>query len=851
MYFDTSTTIQKQARPFVYIQYPSSSNGNNNGLTARRLESDNRFNQQQQRQQQNNNSNFINDISSPSSSTSSSSTSSVLSAINVNNMFRHNPEQHTQQQVSEQQIQPHQLQPQQSQQLQQQQEEQPKKKKRQHIGYACDKCRERRVGCDRGKPICGQCKDRYHCQYSNHALRLDNVSMRQRLDELENQVGWLTSFVTNLEQDYRTTIPRLTSHVQVSSSSTVAQEQPQAIEHQQEPPNELALLPLSENCGPSVVDWAINSRWTVIENTDGMKTILTRISNFEDLSEALRNTVQLIYNEKGNPMYRQPVHFQHGAYNNNNNSGTTSECSNLIFMGPNTNTQPFNQPISFNTINEDKSHNKEHTFTLFESLNRYSKGSKNNNMKTSVDDRHLETDVMTRLIHQHHQCGFPVLVTPSRFEDQFRQGELKPLVLSSVFSHSVPHCCIYHPHLAQIQDFRELGNKFYNHSHDLLGIDEPANLSNIHQRTLLITYDLDLGRVRRAFLHIGIAIRMCFMLNLHRREGYKSCKSAREKEQSKRIFWTVWFYDNMVSHLFHDQLSTIKLDQISIDLPIALPEFNRIEMDQAVFATNLIQVRKLAGSISEESRRMKPQALVHHFKQKLWRFYNDLPTHLQFGDNQKNQILPPNLSIWSRRNYFCILLDYCQCWITVYRALLPSPSFQGERQLTQNENEAILHTSQAAVAIIQLFQNWFQSSIQSGEGFDCFFRPYLYHFMSAKHILSANVAQYGRSASLVSVSRAYLVKLLQLYQTTPTRRSFDESQLEKDIVQFLNTHQIGVNEVAYEHMIDEALTDDPSADGNWSIFSTSRINVNSSNNGQDDLASRCSSNSSIGSDHQF
>lgn len=368
--------------------------------------------------------------------------------------------------------------------------------------YIYYRCRERRVGCDRGKPTCGQCKDRYTCQYSNHALRLDNVSMRQRLDDLENQVGWLTSIISNMEEDYRSTMPRIKSHVQPSQ---VVQEQS-------------TTLTTTSSHGPSVYDWAVQTGWPVIENADGMKSIFTTIKNFEDLSEALKTTVETIYNLKGGmPMFRQP-----------------SMASSLAES----------PPTQFK---------KEHTFTLFESLNRYTT---NNTRVISemmmTENAHgggfLEKDIKTRLIQQHHQCGFPTLVIPSRFENHFRQGQLKSLVLSSVFSHAVPHCCIYHPHLAQIQQFRELGNKFYNHSHDLLSIDEPANLSNIHQRTILIMYDLDVGRVRRAFLHIGIAIRMCFMLNLHRPEGYVSCKTAFDREQAKRIFWSVWFYDNMVRY---------------------------------------------------------------------------------------------------------------------------------------------------------------------------------------------------------------------------------------------------------------------------------------------------------------
>jgi hypothetical protein len=260
------------------------------------------------------------------------------------------------------------------------------------------------------------------------------------------------------------------------------------------------VLKNSNKEGPTVYDWAIETGWPVIENANGIRSIFTKIKKFEDLQQVLKNTIDTT------------------------RSIELPKRASSIFIEP--------EP-------------KEHSFTLFESLNRYNSTCQQPTI-SDITEGSLETDIKTRLIQQHHKCGFPTLVSPSRFENHYRQGQLQSLVLSSVFSHSVPHCCIYHPHLTQIQDYKELGNKFYNHSHDLLAIDEPANLSNIHQRTILITYDLDVGRVRRAFLHIGIAIRMCFMLNLHRPEGYVSCKTPFAREQSKRIFWTVWFYDNMV-----------------------------------------------------------------------------------------------------------------------------------------------------------------------------------------------------------------------------------------------------------------------------------------------------------------
>jgi hypothetical protein len=191
------------------------------------------------------------------------------------------------------------------------------------LKFVIFRCRERRVGCDRGKPSCGQCKDRYQCQYSNHALRLDNVSMRQRLDELENQVGWLTSFVTTLEQDYRTTVPRLQPHVQPYVTQQQQPPQLSVPDHLQPKTTTTTTTKLitpqlhgqqylhdsKYQDSPSVYDWAIGTGWPVIENTDGMKSIFTTIKNFEDLSEALRNTVETIYNTKGNPLYRQPNSF--------------------------------------------------------------------------------------------------------------------------------------------------------------------------------------------------------------------------------------------------------------------------------------------------------------------------------------------------------------------------------------------------------------------------------------------------------------------------------------------------------------------------------------------------------------
>ncbi|KAI8882347.1 hypothetical protein K501DRAFT_251592 [Backusella circina FSU 941] len=605
--------------------------------------------------------------------------------------------------------------------------------------------------------------------------------MRHRLEELENTVGWMTSVVANMEQDYYETVPNYRSFLQSNAVPQTPAQQTvsQVVYHHQH---------------NSIIDWAINTGWPVLENANGIRSIFTDIKSFEHLREALKKTVQYV-------------------------AGPHDDSD--ILTSP---IKPVLLPFTFNKIdNNNKNNNNNNNNNKFEgvfdSLGRIAPPkthSTDDTHETFNTERLLEQDIKTRIICQHHQCGFPTLVRPSRFIDHFLSDSLKPLVLSSVFSHSVPHCCIYHPRLVQLEnDGRELGNKFYNYSHDLLGMEDDPTISNIHQRTFLITYDLDLGRVRRAFLHLGLAIRMCFLLDLHQPKGYMDCKTEFEREQRKRVFWTVWFYDTVIPHFFNDQVSTMRTNQISIDLPLVLPDFDQLETDQTRFARSLIEIRKLAVTLSEQSKKMAPKALVGQFRHVLWSFYHSNLSQ-RYGS-------PPivNESLWQRRDYFCILLDYCQCWITLYRPLLPTSALPP----SHTEYEAIIRTSQAAVAAIHLFEQWFQMSCNSEDGFDCFFRPYLYHFMNVKSIFSANVSESGRPQPLVYISRAYLVQLLHLYQNTPTRRSVEESQLEKDLIQILDKYNISINEVPYPKLVEEALMDDMNADGGFSIFSNPSATV--------------------------
>ncbi|KAI8063924.1 hypothetical protein BC940DRAFT_100249 [Gongronella butleri] len=577
----------------------------------------------------------------------------------------------------------------------------PSKRKRQQNGYACDKCRERRVGCDRGKPVCGQCKGKYQCGYSNHALRLDNVSMRQKMNDLEAQVKTVKDDFARLQhvcyqlaqrqQQLQSTLMPMSSPTerdQLSMTTTTTSEDDDVM-NGHDASTTTSSSGSAATLDASIVDWAMGTGYQVSFN-DGITSIFTDISSFDGLRDAVRRALQLTYHVQGPTLYATLAETPQIALNEIPSFSSFERLGRiqpqhdapLLSASTSPSSSSASSPASASSASSTSSHSHH---------SHHPHHASSSSSSPSEPDL-LASDVMTRLIHQHHQCGFPILVSPSRFERHYQQGELKSVVLSSICSHIAPHACVYHPHLVHLHDFRALGQRFYEHSRMQLGLDDQANLSNIHQRTLLLAYDLDFGHVERAFVQLGLVIRMCFTLDLHRPEGYIHCQSAFEREQAKRIFWAVWFFDSMVPHFFA-QPSTIRREDIKIDLPCVLSEYDPVEIDQTRFAIALIQVRRL------------------HSEKSLRRFYRSLSPSHRFRHLAAPAVA--KASLWHRRSFYCILLDYCLAWLNLSRPRLPSTN-------------AIRRTSQTAFAMLLLFRHWFRPA----PDFDCFFRPYLHHFMA-------------------------------------------------------------------------------------------------------------------------
>ncbi|KAL0082235.1 hypothetical protein J3Q64DRAFT_1634436 [Phycomyces blakesleeanus] len=487
-----------------------------------------------------------------------------------------------------------------------------------------------------------------------------------------------------IEQKYHNTISRLLVQIQPQvQQGHVGQEGDASSNYPAK---------ISEN-ELTVSSWAANVGWPVVTRKDGTQSIQTNFHILEELKEAMRQAVRMSH------AYYNPSPLSYMVRSESPTSEARIRINNLL------------------------------SFSLFERLGRLDRPENEQTIDKNINPAEIMSKNVTEsLIHQNHQCGFPILVSPTRFEAYHSQGRINSLVISSVLSHAVPHIFNYHPHILCLNNSQQLGEIFYKYSRESLQYDD-ATLTNIHQRTLLITYDLDLGRVERAYLHLGIAARMCFALDLHSLKGYVNCKTPFEREQAKRIFWTVWFLDSMVPQLYKKP-SSIPPSSITVEPPTVLLDFSFTEAEQARFVISIIGIRRLSSElyISQNKAEIAEEAQLDSLKadeERLREFYRTLDPQNRYA--YANQMTGLKTTQWSRRTFYCVLLDFCQSWITLYRPYLPLDT----NDLFDIHREAVLRTSQAAIASVILFDRWFSASIESPDGFDCFFRPYLYHYMAS------------------------------------------------------------------------------------------------------------------------
>ncbi|ORY99957.1 hypothetical protein BCR43DRAFT_128209 [Syncephalastrum racemosum] len=569
------------------------------------------------------------------------------------------------------------------------------KRRRQRPGYACDSCRTRQIGCNRGHPTCDQCDQRrIKCVYSNDTYGRENSS---RMQELQTQIQQLWSELSDLEHEKN---QLLVTRKNKSPSL---------------PPPATACL----------VSWAAKHGWPT-HVVDGLYSIHTNITTLHDLRVFL---VRALCH----------LHTTHMPFS------------------------PFDQPH----LRPDPT--DAGALCAFKCLGRFESPTKSSSQhgpcgttqQTPRLDELMSMDIV-RLLAGYEECFLPLSDHPSLLVQRYCANTLPQALLFAILAHALPHAAVYHPHLLpphwSITKAKAAAQVLCERA-DL--DDFEPTLIGIHHRLYLTLYHLDVGRVQRAFIQLGLLIRHCFALNLHLPNTLRTWP-VEERKLAIHLFWNVWYIDSLVP-LFYGQPSVMREHEIA-----SCP----LERDDPL--AQMIVARQLL--------------LAHPIADDLHAFYRLLPRKAKFETVVCHPSSPS--SIWASRALHGVLLDYCQAWITFFKT---------------EDNTPPPHVTQAAVAIMYICETW---CTQPRYGFDCFFRSFLFHFISAVHVFKDN--------SLATASKTALVRMLTFYKTTPTFNSFGESALAKQIESTMTEYNIQADACDPQHLIQAGLG--PEESPRWLLF---------------------------------
>lgn len=299
---------------------------------------------------------------------------------------------------------------------------------------------------------------------------------------------------------------------------------------------------------------------------------------------------------------------------------------------------------------------------------------------------------IVRLLAGYEECFLPLSDHPSLLVQRYCTNALPNALLLAVLAHALPHAAVYHPHLLPPHWSITKAKTAAQILCERADLDDfEPTLLGIHHRLCLTLYHLDVGRVQSAFIQLGLLIRHCYALNLHLPDTLRKWP-AEERTLAIHLFWNVWYIDSLVP-LFYGQPSVMRDHEVA-----------SYPLDRDDPLAKMIVVRQLL--------------LAHPTSSDLQVFYHSLPGKAKF----EAAMHPPSyvLSIWGARALYGVLLDYCQAWISF---------------LKKRDNTPPLHATQAAVAIMYICEKW---CTRPAYGFDCLFRSFLFHFISAVHVFQVN-----------------------------------------------------------------------------------------------------------------
>lgn len=523
--------------------------------------------------------------------------------------------------------------------------------------------------------------------------------------------------------------------------------------------------------------------WGLAEREDGLITLETNIKLLDDLRSTLVKLLEAMYGRAGLPL-RPGLGPGPGRSD----------------AGPFYNEFQHRASTHFDLCVQN--------LVVFDKLNRYRDGGSTSEVANYSSTSMLSASMVQETMVKYADCGFPVLVAPNRWLNRYPTciSHFGESLKASIYCSSMTHGVRFHGH--RDDDAERLVDHAFPIAHDSdLG---DLNIELLWKLLHLISYDLDYGRVERAYLNIGLMVRTCFALDLHIPAGYIECADDLAREQTKRLFWAAWLFDSLVPQFF-GLPAIMNSEEIKIEPPMVIDGMDNDEIERTEFIRHIIQSRMAARQIcqaksiltsSDESYLMPKISSLEHI---LLGYHESLPAWIR--DERNDSPIPE--TIWRRRTRFCTLIENFTNWIVLYQQYLPASGTL--RNINSFERLAISRCADSANIIQRLFISWLSSTNQTT---DCMFRPYLYHYM-----VTIDIYKVSKSIEVVVVlpctlliavrfsiqylavspyidgqrrdfARQSLVRLLQLYRQTPLYLARERSRLEQDVLKFL--HSISV-----------------------------------------------------------
>ncbi|CAK7275064.1 Transcriptional activator [Sporothrix epigloea] len=219
------------------------------------------------------------------------------------------------------------------------------------------------------------------------------------------------------------------------------------------------------------------------------------------------------------------------------------------------------------------------------------------------------------------------------------------------------------------------GLGYFAHALALLpDMHEPGSILAVETLAYVGYFFQNINRRDAAYLYIGLALRMAINLGLHQESSTSSKLSELEKEHHRRVFWSIYSLDRILS-LKSGYPVAILDEDIGVKMPSQLPgepaespvmvlrcytELSRILGDIAA----LVYRRTSATtslSVSSPSNKGSLIATVHSILQSLNSWEKALPRHLRLDPDHGTKLSRESISMY---------LHYYQCINMTARPLL-------------------------------------------------------------------------------------------------------------------------------------------------------------------------------------